>query len=99
MAKKTTAVDTEQYRANEKKIINFLYENPGANYGTSNLMMFLNQEALTSAVMSSDQEKDVALKQRIWDDTQYAIETLVKDRLVKGQRAGQAGTYSSSPLS
>jgi hypothetical protein len=75
-----------KYNAIEEAILIYLYEHPGWDAGTANLVQMLKPG------LQSDE------LQQAWEDVQYGIETLVKDGLVSGNRYLQNGLLQYSKL-
>jgi hypothetical protein len=76
----------EKYSEIEEAILIYLYEHPGWDAGTANLVQILKLG------LESDE-----LRQAL-EDVQYGIETLVKNGLVRGHRYVQNGLLQYSKL-
>jgi hypothetical protein len=75
-----------KYSAIEEAVLIYLYEHPGWDAGTANLVQILKPDLQFDELQQS------------WEEVQYGIETLVKDGLVSGNRYVQNGLLQYSKL-
>jgi hypothetical protein len=85
-------VKTEQkYSETEQAILAYLFEYPGGNIGTYSLMKVLKADS--NSTEGGWQTPEV--QRQAYEEIEFGIETLIKDKLAKGKRATPAGMSSS----
>jgi hypothetical protein len=83
--------ETPGYSLLEETILNHLYENPSGLWSTLDLVRALKP---SEGEIKLDDGEQMKRAQATFDEVQYAVETLIKDRLVNGElvkQGGQAG--------
>src|ERR1035441_8278969 len=81
-----------KYSEIEEAILAYLYEHPGENIGTGSLMKMLRPDKGSSDGLWQTPEA----QRQVYEEIQFGIETLIKDKLVKGKRGGTSGNVENN---
>jgi hypothetical protein len=82
------------YSEVEEAILDYLFNNPAATTGTYSLM-----KALKPDKDSPDGSWTTpAAQQKAYEEIEFGIETLIKDKLAKGKRGGTPGNIEYNQL-
>jgi hypothetical protein len=86
--------DEGKYSELEEAILAHLFDNPGGNIGTYSLMKSLRPDKDSPDGLWKTPE----VERGAYEEVQYGIETLIKDKLAKGKRDGIPGSIAYSQL-